>query len=222
MKKSIYSIGISLMMLVIMFLYTACSCTFGYCTIVFETWGGSGFNNKTFDPGDSINSSDVPAMVTKPCYNFLYWCYDKELTQPLEFPMVAGTVGVTYYAKYELDLNYISEYNIKTINWMPEQESMYIDVTTTTAYSYVHIFINKTDTTQEFDSIIITPINATIGQEVDISTVFLYDEQGKTTDDGNSDYKVFTPVGEKSQNAFQAVLRINIGLRAGDFRVTIS
>ena len=221
MKKSIYIMGISFMMLLVMLVYTGCSCVLGTCTIMFESWGGVTPSTITLTPGASIISNTLPSSVSKACYKFLHWCYDDELTRPLEFPMVAGRGVFTYYAKYELDMEHISQY-ITVLDWTSDKDYVETTATISTPFSYMHFFVNKTDITHEFDSVVITPINAVVGQEFKVASMYVFDENGATLLDSDGSSATFKPVGDKSSNSFKYIIRVNADFRAGDFRITIS
>ena len=102
-KKSLKLLMLAVILVPAMLL-SACtmdlsSCRFGVCNIYFESWDGVGPSDFVLTPGDQLDSSKF-YEATKPGYNFVCWCYDKELTRPIQFPMIASHGSYTYYAKY--------------------------------------------------------------------------------------------------------------------------
>ena len=69
-----------------------------YGKIIFESNGGTAVTDKSFTPNVAVNE---PAAPAKDGYSFAGWYYDKELTQPVTWPVTrTDNTGFIAYAKW--------------------------------------------------------------------------------------------------------------------------
>ena len=219
LKKLLKNLLFSLAVLPSIFLFNACS--IGVCTLQFETWGGSGPSDIVMSPGESLDSTKFYDAV-KTGYNFDCWCYDKDLTREISFPMVASNGTFTYYAKYELDINYFINNN-DYLTWTDSQQDIYIDCTLN-PYTQLNLLLDKSNTSYTIENIIIEPTNTTPGQGFVANGFEVYDEQGKTLEDEDIQNKnIFVPkISKDKTDTFMYVLRVTADTRGGDFRIKIN
>lgn len=222
-KKSLKLLLLAIILVPAMLL-SACtmdltSCRFGACYINFESWDGVGPSDFVLTPGDQLDSSKF-YDATKPGYNFVCWCYDKELTRPTEFPMIASHGSFTYYAKYELDEEYFTNLN-HVVSWTNGQEDVNADMDELSGYAQDNVLLDKTNNSYELTSITLEAITDTPGQGFMVNIFNVYDEMGRRVEDKNPDQYVFEPkVKPASNETFRYVLRIT-SQRAGEYRIKI-
>ncbi len=224
MDKKSFKIIVFLLLLIPTILLGACtlnttSCTLGVCKVYFESWDGVDPPDKYYTPGESLPESDFYA-ATKPGYTFVCWCYDKELTRPVTFPMIASVGSYTYYAKYEIDEEYFTNLN-HVVSWANGQEDLNSDMDSLSGYAQDNVLIDKTNTSYELRSITLEAITDTPGQGFMVNLFNVYDEMGRRVEDKNPNQSVFEPKTDKEANeTYRYVLRIT-SQRAGEYRIKI-
>ncbi len=219
LKKLFKKLLLALVILPSILLFNGCS--IGVCTLQFETWGGSGPRDIVMTPGDSLDSNKFYDAV-KTGYNFDCWCYDKDLTQAISFPMVATNGTFTYYAKYELDINYFINNN-EYITWSNSQKDIYIDCSLN-PYTQLNFMLDKNNISYAINNITIEPTDTTPGQGFMVNGFEVYDEQGKTVEDADTENKdIFVPsIDRETTDTYMYVLRVTVDAKGGNFRIKIN
>lgn len=198
---------------------TSCSREAGTSEITFEAWGGIGPSPITCTSGLEIKQSHFTA-ASKYGYNFLYWCYNKDLTARVTFPTMAKRGKQTFYAKYEIDSEVFTN-NSRVINWYNDQPTITMDLTATTSYTSESILIDDMDLMYNLLDITIIPDTSIPGQGFSTTSLVLSDEMGRIVEDVNSDPNVFEPAVSSSLSYNKYVLNI-IGSGAGSFTIYVN
>jgi uncharacterized repeat protein (TIGR02543 family) len=109
------------------------SCQIGGGTITFDS-NGAGYDPQpvSLNNGDSL---DKLPIMSKIGYNFVGWCYDKELTRLAYTPVGMGVEDFTLYAKYKIDE---AQFLNQTITWTNGASFEY----TCDEYTTSHLLLN--------------------------------------------------------------------------------
>ncbi len=179
--------AIKLGIISILSLLSLSACQIGGGTIYFDSNGAS-YNPQ---PVPLNNGSSLPALPTmsKIGYNFVGWCYDKELTKLAYAPVGMGIDDFTLYAKYKIDEE---QFLNQTITWTNASSLEY----PCDAYTASHLLLNMLPSVGNLGKIVLFSPSSTlvfdgISQSYEILRVC--DHNGKVIPDKNPLPHVWEP-----------------------------
>lgn len=211
MKKRILSFLLSLSFILPCSLMFA-GCFNTGCSVSFETWDGTNIPSRHYEFQSSINPSEFP-KPTKIGFKFVGWFYEDTFENEVTQNMVAHNMSVTYYAKYELDMDYY-EYGSNYFIWTNDRASY--EIAQTPANSSL-ILINKSNTLDTFDSVSVRPRETSLFRCFDVK---VYDENGKIIKDKNINTTIFEAENPKAE-AQRFVVKVGIQY-PGDYWISIN
>ena len=148
------------------------SCYIGGGTVTFDT-NGAGYTPMPISQNNGQTIDKLP-IVSKIGYEFVGWCYDKDLTNLAYTPLTMGTKDFTLYAKYKIkEADFISE---STIQWTENTPSitLYHD-------NPRYILLNMLPSLNSVNKISVLPYQS----EYTCSSLKVFDYNGKEIPDKN-------------------------------------
>ena len=176
------------------------ACGIGIFTINFETYSDYSLNPKYYNPGESTIGT-LPNPFGKTGYNFLYWCWDEDLTMQYN-ATEAGTGEITLYAKWEIQENFFIG---RTVDWAGSESgaNKTLEISSN-AIIPTDILLNKTNTIYAFSNI---EVQSTSGSYQCLN-VQVFADNGKPIEDKNSLSNIWQPKDPIAASSGKYVIKI--------------
>ncbi|MBE5739832.1 MAG: hypothetical protein E7349_03130 [Clostridiales bacterium] len=156
------------------------SCQIGGGTITFDS-NGAGYDPQPVSLNNGTYLNDLPIM-SKIGYDFVGWCYDKELTKLAYAPVGMGIEDFTLYAKYKIDED---QFINQTLTWTNGASLDYA----CNAYTASHLLLNMLPSLGSLGKIILgSPISSQSYEKLRVC-----DYNGKVIPDKNPASHIWEP-----------------------------